>query len=40
MLKFTLKFTLKRPYMFQSNGHHQGAHCLYFAKVITIKLIS
>jgi hypothetical protein len=25
--------------MFRSNDHHQGAHCLYFAKVIIIKLI-
>jgi hypothetical protein len=26
--------------MFRSNDRHQGAHCLYFAKVIIIKLIS
>jgi hypothetical protein len=26
--------------MFQSNNHHQGAYCVYFAKVIIIKLIS
>jgi len=40
LLKLTLKFTLKCPYMFRFNKPSSGSLLLCFAEVLIIKIVS